>query len=55
MRRLVGRGTESAEERDRRLETAREELAAEKEFDVTVVNTEIHLAAEELVALMSGS
>lgn len=55
VRRLVGRGTESAEERDRRLESAREELAAEPEFDFTVVNTEIHLAAEELVALMDGS
>jgi guanylate kinase len=55
VRRLVGRGTETAQERERRLETAREELAAEPEFDATVVNTEIHLAAEELVALMSGS
>ncbi len=53
VRRLVGRGTESAEERDRRLETARAELAAEEEFDVTIVNTEIPRAAEELVALMT--
>ena len=52
VRRLVGRGTETAEERSRRLETARAELAAEAEFDVTVVNTEIHAASEELVALM---
>ena len=52
VRRLVGRGTESAAERERRLETAREELAAESEFDVTVVNHEVHAAAEELVALM---
>ncbi len=52
VRRLVGRGTEDAAERARRLDTAREELAAEAEFDVTVVNTEIHAAAEELVALM---
>jgi guanylate kinase len=50
--RLVGRGTETEEERARRLETAVEELAAEKEFDVTVVNTDVHRAAEELVALM---
>jgi guanylate kinase len=50
--RLVGRGTESAEERARRLETAVKELAAEAEFDVTVVNTEVHAAGEELVALM---
>ena len=35
VRRLVGRGTEDAEERRRRLETARSELAAEPEFDVT--------------------
>ena len=52
VRRLVGRGTESEEERLRRLDTAREEMAAESEFDVTVVNTEVHLAAEQLVALM---
>ena len=51
-RRLVGRGTESEEERSRRLETAKAEMAAESEFDVTLVNTEIHAASEELVALM---
>jgi guanylate kinase len=55
VRRLIGRGTETAAEQQRRLETAREELAAEKEFDVTVVNTEIHAAAEELVTLMLDS
>ena len=55
VRRLVGRGTEDEAERARRLETAREELAAEPEFDVTVENTEVHLAAEQLVALMKGS
>jgi guanylate kinase len=53
--RLVGRGTETEEERTRRLETAVEELAAEPEFDVTVVNTEVHAAGEELVALMVDS
>jgi guanylate kinase len=52
VRRLVGRGTEDAAERERRLATAREELAAEAEFDVTIVNREVHEAAEELVALM---
>ncbi len=52
VRRLVGRGTETEAERTRRLETARDELAAEREFDVTVVNHEIHAAADELVALM---
>ncbi|GAA4381024.1 guanylate kinase [Nocardioides caricicola] len=54
-RRLVGRGTETEEERARRLETARDELAAEAEFDVTIVNHEVHDAAEQLVALMEQS
>ena len=52
VRRLVGRGTETEEERERRLETARDELAAESEFDVSIVNHEVHAAAEDLVALM---
>lgn len=52
VRRLVGRGTEDEEERTRRLETAKVELAAEKEFDVTIVNDDIRRAAEELVSLM---
>ncbi len=54
VRRLVGRGTESEDERARRLETAVEELAAEQEFDVTVVNTDVRAAAEELVSLMGS-
>jgi guanylate kinase len=52
VRRLVGRGTETEDERARRLETAREELAAEPEFDVTIVNHEVHAAANQLVSLM---
>ncbi|WP_198412403.1 guanylate kinase [Nocardioides mangrovicus] len=52
VRRLVGRGTEDEADRARRLETAREELAAESEFDATVVNREIPAAAAELVELM---
>lgn len=55
VRRLVGRGTESEGERARRLETAVQELAAESEFDATVVNTDVRSAAEELVALMSSA
>jgi len=51
-RRLVGRGTEDTAERERRLATARVELAAETEFDATVVNTVIPAAAAELVDLM---
>ena len=52
--RLVGRGTEDAEERERRLATAREELAAESEFDVTIVNDEVDRVAHELVSLLVG-
>ncbi|HYU86849.1 MAG TPA: guanylate kinase, partial [Kribbellaceae bacterium] len=50
--RLIGRGTETAEEQARRLETAREELAAEKEFDVTIVNASVREAANRLVELI---
>ncbi len=52
VRRLVWRATETDDDRARRLQTAVAELAAESEFDATVVNTEIHAAAEELVGLM---
>jgi guanylate kinase len=55
VRRQIGRGTEDAAERERRLETARAELAAESEFDVTIVNREVEQACEELVALMRSA
>ncbi len=54
-RRLVGRGTESEEERARRLETAFEELEAGNEFNVTIVNTEVHAAGQELVSWITGA
>jgi guanylate kinase len=52
VRRLVGRGTESEEEREARLTTARHELASQKEFDVTIVNDNVQRASEELVSLI---
>jgi len=52
VRRLVGRGTETEEERERRLATARDELAAEPEFDVTIVNDDVQRACAELVDRM---
>lgn len=55
VRRLVGRGTEGPEERERRLATARTELAAKSEFDVSVVNHDVREAAQELVSLMGIS
>ncbi len=51
VRRLVGRGTEGPQERERRLATARIELEAENEFDVTIINTDVESACEELVDL----
>lgn len=50
--RLTGRGTETEEEREVRLATARTELAAATEFDVTIVNDQVARAGEELVSLM---
>ena len=52
VRRLVGRGTEDAEERERRLTTAEGELAAQDEFDYRVVNGTVAEAAREVVDLM---
>jgi len=52
VRRLVGRGTETAEERERRLDNARLELAAQEEFDVTIVNADVHQATDDLVQCM---
>lgn len=54
VRRLTGRGTEDAEEQQRRLDTARVELAAQDEFDARVVNTEVSEAAREVVELMDA-
>ncbi len=51
-RRLVGRGTESPEVMQRRLATARAELAAQDDFDVVVVNRELESACSELVSLL---
>jgi len=55
VRRLVGRGTESEAERERRLRTAREELAAESEFDITLVNTDVEQVCRKLVDLMNSA
>ena len=52
VRRLTRRGTESEQVIERRLATAREELAAESEFDVTLVNTDVEQVVADLVALL---
>lgn len=51
MHRLVGRGTEGEEERARRLQTAKHELASQGEFDYRVVNDDVARAAAEVATL----
>lgn len=52
VRRLVGRATEGQAERERRLATARTEMAAQSEFDEVIVNDDVRRASEELVSLL---
>ena len=54
VRRLTGRGTESAEVIERRLAVAREELAAVGEFDHTLVNTSIEEVCRQMVTLINS-
>lgn len=53
-RRLHGRGTEDSGEQQLRLDTARQEMAAEEEFDVTLINHDVEHVCKELVTLMSS-
>lgn len=47
--RLTGRGTESPEVIERRLEVAKVELAAESEFDISLTNFEVETTALDLL------
>jgi guanylate kinase len=51
--RLVGRGSDDAAQIERRLEVAREELAARDEFDHVVVNNDLDAAVEEVSRLVA--
>lgn len=53
IQRLRDRGTESAEAIAARLDHAQAELAAEDEFDETIVNNDVEKAARELAALIA--
>jgi len=53
--RLSSRGTDSPAAVERRLATAREELAASAEFDVTVVNDDLNQVVQRLVSLLVGA
>ena len=52
--RLVGRGTDAAEEVDERLRTADRELESHHEFGHVVVNDRLEQATEELAAIVRG-
>ncbi|WP_107985208.1 guanylate kinase [Rhodococcus sp. OK519] len=52
--RLTGRGTEPADVVERRLQTAKVELAAQDEFDTVIVNEDVSQACHELVSLLAG-
>jgi guanylate kinase len=54
-RRLRARGTESEVQFRRRLQTAREELAACDEFDVVIVNADLQDVVSRLVDLLVGA
>ncbi len=50
--RLSGRGTDSAEAIDRRLETAEIEIASQGDFDYRVVNDDLDTAVGELIGIV---
>lgn len=54
VRRLRGRGTDDEQLITRRLALAEQELAAQVEFDHVLVNDDVEVAAERLLALMYG-
>jgi len=52
--RLIGRGTDDAEEVERRLRVAERELAAQPEFGHVVVNDRLDEALERLAGIVAG-
>ncbi len=53
--RLVGRGTDSAEQVDARMRTAQQELEARPEFGHVIVNDRLERATEELVGIVRAA
>jgi guanylate kinase len=53
-RRLIGRGTDDPETIAQRLAHAKEEMAAQPDFDVTIVNHFVEQAADDLLALLGS-
>jgi guanylate kinase len=53
--RLIGRGTDTPEQVQTRMETAEEELAAQPEFAHVIVNDRLEQATAELVAVVKAA
>lgn len=53
-RRLIGRGTEPPAVIARRLDVAKQEIEAGREFDITLVNTSVDDVRRQLVTLMTA-
>ena len=53
--RLTGRGTETEDVIQRRLQTAREELGAQGEFDSVVVNDDVERAVAAIAAILTDT
>jgi guanylate kinase len=53
-RRLVGRGTESPESTERRLEAARRELACADRYRYQVVNDDVDRAVQEICDIVQS-
>lgn len=53
--RLVGRGTDSSEQVDKRLKTAENELEAQPEFGHVVVNDRLEQATDQLVDIVASA
>lgn len=52
--RLVGRGTESADVIEKRLNTAKSELTYAQQFDYTVINDDVERAKNEILDIISN-
>jgi guanylate kinase len=53
--RLIGRGTDDAEQVERRLKVAQDELAAAGEFEHVVVNDRLDEAVDQLAGIVRGT
>jgi guanylate kinase len=52
--RLIGRGTDTAEQVERRMQTAERELEAQPEFPHVIVNDRLEQATAELAGVVRG-